>query len=66
MPWLQLKRYANFPQAHQEEASLINRYVRGTLSLLHLVEWTQRCPDLKEGPVSQQWLEFGLIFHLTR
>ena len=28
IPWLPLKRYANFPQAAQQEPSLSNRYVR--------------------------------------
>ena len=56
-PWLRLKRYANFPQAPQEEASLSNRYVRGTLSLMPQVEWTLRCPDSKEAQISLQWLE---------
>ena len=56
----------NFPQAPQEEASLSNRYVRGTLSLLPQVEWTPRCPDSKEGRISLQWLECRLFFHLIR
>ena len=60
------KRYANFPQAPQEEASLRNRYVRGTLSLLSQVEWTSRCPDSKECWISLQWLECRLIIHLIR
>ena len=34
LPWLRLKRNANFPQAPQEETSLSYSYVRGTLSLL--------------------------------
>ena len=33
-----MKRYANFPQAPQEEASLTNRYVKGSLSLLPQVD----------------------------
>ena len=61
-----MKRYTDFPQAPQEEASLSSRYVTGTLSLLPQVEWTPRCTDLKEGRISLQWLEFRLIFHLTR
>ena len=48
----------------QEEASLSNRYVRGTLSLQPQVEWTPRCPDLKEGQIALQWLECRLVFHL--
>ena len=61
-----LKRQANFPQAPQEEPSLSNRYVRGTLSLLPQVERIPRCPDWKEGWISLQWLEWRLVFHLTR
>ena len=61
-----LKRYANFAQAPQEEASLSNSYVRGTVSLLSQVEWTTRCPDSKGGLISLQCLEYRLIFHLTR
>ena len=43
-------------QAPQEEPSLRNRYVRGTLCFLPQVEWTARCPDSKEGRVSLQSL----------
>ena len=50
----------------QQEASLSNRYVRKTLGLLPQVEWTPRCPDSKEAQISLQWLEYRLIFHLTR
>ena len=53
-------------QALSEKASLSNRDVRGILSLLPQVEWTPRCPDLKEGWISLQWLECRLIFHLTK
>ena len=45
IPWLRQKRFVNFLQAPQEQASLSNRYVRGTLSLLPQVEWTPRCHD---------------------
>ena len=55
----------HFRQAPQEEASLRNRYVRGTLNLLPQVEWTPRCPDSNEGRISLQWLECRIIFHLT-
>ena len=34
IPRILLKRSASFPQVLQEEPSLINRYVRGTLNLL--------------------------------
>ena len=63
---LRMKSYANFSQALQEEPSLRNRYVRGTLCFLPQVEWTTRCPDSKQGRVSLQWLKCRLIFHLTR
>ena len=39
-----------------------NMYVRGSLSLLPHVEWTLRCPGLKEGWISLQWLECTLAF----
>ena len=44
-PRILLNRYANFPQAPQEEPSLSNRYVRGTLSFLPQVELIPRFPD---------------------
>ena len=40
IPRILLKRLANFPQAPQEEPSLSNRYVRGTLCFLSQVECT--------------------------
>ena len=45
IPRILLNRLANFPQVPQEEHSLSNRYVRGTLSLLPQGEWIPRCPD---------------------
>ena len=39
IPRILLERLANFKQAPQEEHSINNRYVRGTLSFLHQVEW---------------------------
>ena len=66
IPRILLKRYANFPQAPQEEPSLSNRYVRGTLNLLPCVQWIPRFRDLKESRVSLQWLKCRLVFHLTR
>ena len=45
IPRILLKWLAKFPQAPQEELSLSNRYVRGTLSLLPQMESTPRCPD---------------------
>ena len=66
IPCLWLKRWANFPQAAQEEIFLSNWYVRGTMCFLSQVEWTPRGPDSKEGRISLQWLELRLVFHLTR
>ena len=63
---LWMKRWATFPQAPQEEFSLSNRCVRGTLCFLSQVEWTPRGLDSKEGRISLQSLKFRLIFHLTR
>ena len=65
IPRILLKRYANFPQAPQEEPFLNNRYVRGTLNLLPHVQWIPRVPDSKESRISFQWLECWLFFHLT-
>ena len=47
IPRILLNRKANFKQAPQEEPSLSNRYVRGTLSFLSEVEWIPRFPDKK-------------------
>ena len=60
-----LKRQATFPQAPQEEPTLSDRYVRGTLNLLRHVQWIVRFPDLKESLISLQWLEFRLALDLT-
>ena len=66
IPRMLLKMYATFPQAPQEEPSLSNRYVRGTLNLLPHVQWTPRFPDSKETRISLQWLQSMIVFHLTR
>ena len=66
IPRILLKRQATFQQAPQEQPSLSNRYVRGTLNLLPHVQWIPRCPDLKGSQISWQWLECRLVFHLTR
>ena len=50
------------PQAPQEEFSLRNMYVRGTLCFLLQVKWTPRCPDSKEGRISLQSLNAGSSF----
>ena len=52
-----LKQQGTFPQAAQEEPSLSNQYVRGTLNLLPHVQWTPRLPGLKESRIPLQWLE---------
>ena len=49
-----LKRLATSPQAPQEEPSLSNQYVRGTLNLLPHVHWIPRFPDSKESRISLQ------------
>ena len=66
IPSILLNRYSTFPQALQEEPSLSNPYVRGTLNVLHYVQWIARFPDSKESGISLQWLECRLVFHLTR
>ena len=45
-----------FPQAPQEEFSLRNIYVRGTLYFMLQAKWTPRCPDKKEVQISVQRL----------
>ena len=52
IPRVLLKRYATFTQAPQEEPSLSNRYVSGTLNLLPHVQWIPRFPDSKESRIS--------------
>ena len=65
IPRILLKRFATFPQGPQEEPSLSNQYVRGTLNLLRHVQWIARFPDSKESRISLQWLEGRLVFLLT-
>ena len=45
IPKILLKMEATFPQAPQEEPSLSNLYVRGTLNFLPHVQWIRRFPD---------------------
>ena len=45
IPRILLNSKANFKQAPEEEPSITNRYVRGTLSFLPSVEWILRFPD---------------------
>ena len=62
IPKILLKSKDNYPQAPQEEPSLSNRYVKGTLSLLPQMDWIPRCLDSKEGRISLQWLECRIGF----
>ena len=48
IPRILLKRKATFPQAPQEEPSLSNRYMRGTVNLLPPVHWIPRFLDRKK------------------
>ena len=59
------KEVGHIPTTPQEEPSLSNRYVRGTLNLLRHVQWIPRLPESKESRISLQWLECRLIFLLT-
>ena len=65
IPRILLKRFATFPQASQEEPSLTNWYMRGTLNLLPHMQGILRFPDSKESQISLQFLECRLVFHLT-
>ena len=60
-----IKEIGHIPTTHQEEPSLSNRYVRGTLNLLRHVQWIPRFPESKESRISFQWLECRLVFLLT-
>ena len=60
-----IKEVGHIPTTPQEEPSLSNSYVRGTLNLLHHVQWIPRFPESKESRISLQWLECRLIFLLT-
>ena len=66
IPRILLNSKTNFKQAPQEEPSLRNRYVRGTLNLLPHGQWIPRFPDSKESRITLQWLECRLIFNLQR
>ena len=65
IPSILLKRLATSPQEPQEESSLSNRYVRGTLNLLPHLQWIPRFPDSKESRISLECLECRFVFHLT-
>ena len=60
-----IKEVGHIPTTPQEEPSLSNRYVRGTLNLLRHVQWILRFPESKESRISLQWLECRLVFLLT-
>ena len=60
-----IKEVGHIPTTPQEEPSLSNRYVRGTLNLLCHVQWIPRFPELKESRISLQWLECKFVFLLT-
>ena len=59
-----IKEVGHIPTTPQEEPSLSNRYVRGTLNLLRHVQWIPRFPKSKESRISLQWLECRLVFLL--
>ena len=60
-----IKEVGHIPTTPQEEPSLSNRYVRGTLNLLRHLQWIPRVPESKESRISLQWLECWLVFLLT-
>ena len=60
-----IKEVGHIPTTPEEEPSLSNRYVRGTLNLLRHVQWIARFPESKESRISLQWLECRLDFLLT-
>ena len=60
-----IKEVGHIPTTPQEEPSLSNRYVRGTLNMLRHMQWVLRFPELKESRISWQWLECRLVFLLT-
>ena len=49
-------------KAPQEEPSLRNRYVRGTLCFLLQVKWTTKCPDSKKAGFPCSGLNAGSYF----
>ena len=52
IPRILFKTLATFPQAPQEEHSLSNLYVRGSLNFLSHMQWIPRFPDSKESRIS--------------
>ena len=59
-----IKEVGHIPTTPQEEPSLSNRYVRGTLNLLRHVQWIPRFPESKERRISLQRLGCRLVFLL--
>ena len=57
-----MKRYDNFPQAPQEEDSLNNRYVTGTLSLLPQVNGHRNALTQKNAGFPSSGLNAGSSF----
>ena len=60
-----IKQVGHIPTTPQEEPSVSNQYLRGTLNLLRNVQWIPRFPEPKESRISLQWLECRLVFLLT-
>ena len=60
-----IKEVGHIPTTPQEEPSLSNWYVRGTLNLLRHVQWIPKFPESKDSRISLQWLECRLVFLLT-
>ena len=60
-----IKEVGQIPTTPQEEPSLSNRYMRGTLNLLRHLQWIPRFRESKESQISLQWLECRLVFLLT-
>ena len=60
-----IKEVGHISTTPQDQPSLSNLYVRGTLNLLRHVQWIPRFPESKESRISLQWLECRLIFLLA-
>ena len=57
-----IREVGHIPTTPQEEPSVNNRYVRGTLNLLHNIKWMPRFPESKESRISLQWINAGSFF----
>ena len=60
-----IKEVGHIPTTPQEEPSLSNRFVRGTLNLLRHLQWIPKFIESKESRISLQGLESRLVFLLT-